>query len=373
MAKNHNKEPDNPYADFQRIDEGNDLFKQMFKYSVIPTIIHDMDMNIINVNDSAVDEFGYSRNELLNMSIYDLHTEEELDHSNQVLNEMERKNKLSVETFFKRKDGSVFMAEATPCKYLLGDRPIIHVFIQDITERKQNEKELTDSNRQLNAKNKELEQFAYIASHDLQEPLRTVNSLVDIFIEEYDGKLDQEANQILQFLSKASTHMSKLVQGLLEYSRIGRNQAKAIVNCNELVDSVLRDLSAIIKESGAQIEVDDLPEINGYKMDLRLLFQNLISNAIKFAKKNIPPEIKISATKENNHWKFAIQDNGIGIDEKFKDRIFVIFQRLHKEGEYEGSGIGLAHCYKIVQLHGGDIWVDSIPGEGSTFYFTIPE
>ncbi len=361
----------NPFSDFQQIDEGSDIFKQMFKYSVIPTIIHDMEMNIINVNDSAVEQFGYSRKELLKKKIFDLHTKDELEHSAVVLNEMQQKEKMSIETSFVRKDGSVFIAEATPCKYLLGDKPIIHVFIQDITERKQVEKDLKTYNQQLQVKNKELEQFTYIASHDLQEPLRTVTSFIKLLNEEYQGKLDENVNQYLQYISGASIHMSELVKGLLDYSRIGRNQKMSYIDCNELVEIVKKDLGATISESKATFDIEKLPYINGYKTELRLLFQNLISNAIKFRRKDAVPHIIIKAKKDID-WIFSIQDNGIGIDEKHKERIFIIFQRLHVRNLYEGTGIGLAHCYKIVNLHGGKIWVDSQLGLGSTFYFAIP-
>ena len=361
----------NPFADFQQIDENSDIFKQMFRYSVIPTIVHDMKMNIINANDSALEEFGYSKKELLTKSIFDLHTKDELDHSAEVLNEMQKKEKMSVETSFVRKDGSVFNAEATPCKYLLGDKPVIHVFIQDITERKQAEKELKNFNQQLQTKNKELEQFAYIASHDLQEPLSTVNNFIKLLHEEYQGKLDENLTQYLHYISEASTRMSELVKGLLDYSRIGKNRELCNIDCNKLVEAVQTDLAAAITASKATFEIGQLPKIKGYKTELRLLFQNLISNSIKFRKNNIPPHIIIKA-KKTTDWVFSIQDNGIGIDSKHKERIFIIFQRLHVKNRYEGTGIGLAHCYKIVNLHGGKIWVDSQPDRGSTFYFTIP-
>lgn len=362
----------NPLVDFQQIDKDSDIFKQMFKYSVIPTIIHDMEMNIINANDSVIEQFGYSRIELLKKSIFDLHPKEELDHSNQVLNKMQKKKKLSVETCFVRKDGSVFIAEATPCKYLLGDKPVIHVFIQDITERKRKEKKLRTFNQQLQTKNKELEQFAYIASHDLQEPLRTVNSLANLFIDEYRGKIDSEADLALQFLSEASTHMSNLVKGLLDYSRIGRNMTLGNVDCDKLIEAVQKDLAVLIEETKATFKIDHLPQIMGNETNLRILFQNLITNAIKFRKENTIPHIVIKVTKKKTDWLFSIQDNGIGIDEKHHEKIFVIFQRLHLKNEYEGTGIGLAHCYKIINLHGGEIWVNSQINEGSTFNFTIP-
>ena len=224
----------------------------------------------------------------------------------------------------------------------------------------------------LARKNKELEQFAYIASHDLQEPLRTVNSFVELLMKDYHGKLDHNADTYLQFISQAATRMSTLIKGLLDYSRIGQDKEPTTVDCNSIIKEIQADFGTIINESQATLDIDELPKLKGYETELRLLFQNLISNAIKFQKKGTVPQIKISAQKENKRWKFSFADNGIGIATEHKQRIFSIFQRLHTKSEYDGTGIGLAHCQKIVDLHGGKIWVESKPNEGSTFYLTIP-
>ena len=167
--------------------------------------------------------------------------------------------------------------------------------------------------------------------------------------------------------------MSKLIKGLLDYSRIGANKELVSVDCDKLVKNVLNDLSAQINETKAEVEVDPLPVLMGYETELYGLFQNLISNAIKFRKKEVKPKIHILAHKREDSWEFGIADNGIGMEPKYQQKIFAIFQRLHLRKEYEGTGIGLAHCQKIVDLHGGKIWVDSQPGAGSTFYFTIPD
>jgi ligand-binding sensor domain-containing protein/signal transduction histidine kinase len=226
---------------------------------------------------------------------------------------------------------------------------------------------------QLVQKNKELEQFAYIASHDLQEPLRTTSSFVELLQKEYKGKLDAKGEKYISFISQSTDRMRILIRDLLEYSRIGRKKELTTIDCNEMMQQILADLSIAIQENKAEIKFENLPVINGYSTEIKQLFQNLVSNALKFHKPQQNPEIIISGNKKNGSWEFVCKDNGIGIASEHSEKIFVIFQRLHSRTEYEGSGIGLANCKKIVQLHGGDIWVQSRPGEGSAFHFTIPE
>ncbi|MEP6677054.1 MAG: PAS domain-containing protein [Ferruginibacter sp.] len=250
----------------------------------------------------------------------------------------------------------------------------------DITQRKIDEKLLKQSevslevkNKQLELKNKELEQFAYVASHDLQEPLRTTSSFVDLLKRQYYGKLDDKADTYLTYIEQSSARMKVLIKDLLEYSRIGRKAELEQVDCNKLVQHVLADLDAAIKETGAKITSAQLPILYAYPTELKLLFQNLVMNAIKFRKKETLPEINISIARINENWQFSIRDHGIGIDDQYKERIFIIFQRLHTRTEYEGSGIGLAHCKKIVELHNGNIWIESALGDGTTFHFTLPK
>ena len=233
------------------------------------------------------------------------------------------------------------------------------------------EKKVSQRTAQIESKNKELEQFAYVASHDLQEPLRTISAFVELLQQQYKGQLDANADKFLNYMLNASERMKVLIKDLLDYSRIGREKESKQVDCNQMVKDVVADLDKIIEDSGATVHASTLPVLQAYPTELKLLFQNLISNSIKFRKPGQPPAIDIGSVKENGHWKFFVQDNGIGIDSQFLDRIFIIFQRLHNRSEYEGSGIGLAHCKKIVELHGGRIWAESAPGEGSRFVFTI--
>jgi light-regulated signal transduction histidine kinase (bacteriophytochrome)/HAMP domain-containing protein len=233
------------------------------------------------------------------------------------------------------------------------------------------EKKVRQRTAQIENKNRELEQFAYVASHDLQEPLRTISAFVELLQQQYKGKLDPNADKFLDYLLNASERMKILIKDLLDYSRIGREKISRQVDCNQMVKEVLSDLDKTIEDSGATVHTSSLPVLQAYPTELKLLFQNLISNSIKFRRVDLPPAIDIGSVNENGHWKFFVQDNGIGIEKQFLERIFIIFQRLHNRSEYDGSGIGLAHCKKIVELHGGRIWAESTPGEGSRFIFTI--
>jgi len=212
-----------------------------------------------------------------------------------------------------------------------------------------------------------------VASHDLQEPLRSILSFAELFEEQYKGKLDAKADKYLGYILQSSGRMKILINDLLDYSRIGNKKELQKIDCNIILQEVKADMHKTITDEQAVIETTELPVIEGYSTEIKQLFQNLISNAIKFRKKGSIPRINISAYHDNSCWTFAIQDNGIGIAKEHEDRVFTIFQRLHTKNEYEGSGIGLAHCKKIIGLHKGKIWIESTPGEGTTFYFNIPQ
>jgi len=254
----------------------------------------------------------------------------------------------------------------------------------EITERKQAEEKLKYYAAELERSNQELEQFAYIASHDLQEPLRMVASYTQLLARRYKGKLDSDADEFIAYAVDGATRMKALINGLLRYSRVGtKGKDFEPTDCEAVFDRTLDNLQKAIEESGAKVTHDPLPTVMADDMQLGQLFQNLISNAIKFRSEE-HPSIHVSCERieesaignrqsaMNKGWVFTFRDNGIGIDPKFTGRIFIIFQRLHKREEYPGTGIGLAVCKKIVERHSGRIWVESDPGKGSTFYFTIP-
>ncbi len=227
------------------------------------------------------------------------------------------------------------------------------------------------ANEKLIAKNNEMEEFAYVASHDLKEPLRTTTSFIKLLQKKYAGQLDEQADKYIRFINESSERMKVLIEDLLEFSRIGNNPKLTTIDCNQLLTTVLADIDVTIQESGAAVTSTSLPVITGYNTEMKLLFQNLLINAVKFKKPGVAPEISVTSQDSGTHWQFAFKDNGIGIDPAFKDKIFKIFQRLHSISDYQGSGIGLAHCNKIAALHNGKIWVDSALGEGCTFFFTV--
>jgi PAS domain S-box-containing protein len=244
--------------------------------------------------------------------------------------------------------------------------------VHDITERKRAEDELNRALEELQHSNTELEQFAYIASHDLQEPLRMVSSYVQLLRKRYQGRLDQDADEFITYAFEGATRMQNLINDLLAYSRVGtRGKPFVTVACENVLEEAMANLQIAIEESGASITHDPLPQVTGDPTQLIQLFQNLLSNAIKF-RGSEPPRIQVRAQREQGEWVFGVSDNGIGLEAKFAERIFVIFQRLHDRASYPGTGIGLAICKRIVQRHGGRIWVESQPGSGATFYFTIP-
>ena len=225
---------------------------------------------------------------------------------------------------------------------------------------------------ELARSNTELEQFAYVASHDLQEPLRMVTSYVEILADEYQDKLDENADRYIGYAVDGAKRMKALIDDLLAYSRLSSGGTKfEDADCNYVVDRVVEALKAAITETGAAVNCGSLPSVKGDGIQLHQLFQNLISNGIKF-RSSEAPRIDISAAREGEHWLFAVKDNGIGIAPRHHEQIFQMFQRLHHRGQYPGTGVGLAVSAKIVQRHGGAIWVDSDEGKGTTVYFTIP-
>ncbi|HEX2960911.1 MAG TPA: ATP-binding protein, partial [Ignavibacteriales bacterium] len=242
----------------------------------------------------------------------------------------------------------------------------------DISEIRHYQEKLQHTLLELERSNKELEQFAYIASHDLQEPMRMVASFTQLLAARYQGKLDEKADEYIAFALEGARRMQTLIRDLLKYARVtSRLKPFELLDCNEILYDVLSDLQLVIGESRAEITSDTLPVIMGDITQIRQLLQNLISNAIKFRGAN-RPEIHISAVCGQKDWAFSIRDNGIGIDPQFHERIFLLFQRLHEREKYPGTGIGLALCKKIIELHGGRIWLESEPGRGTTFYFSIP-
>ena len=242
----------------------------------------------------------------------------------------------------------------------------------DTTDRKQAEKELKHLADELARSNADLEQFAYVASHDLEAPLRVISGFVKLLAKRYKGKLDDKAEEFIAHTIDGAQRMEMLIRDLLEYSKV---QLKGMVlkptDCNLLVEKSLKNLHTAIEESVAMVTYGSLPTVMADASQLSRVFQNLIGNALKFRGEDVP-KVHISAEKKENEWFFSVRDNGMGINPNQAERIFLIFQRLHTEEEYSGTGLGLSICKRIVERHGGRIWVESEPGKGSTFFFTLP-
>jgi light-regulated signal transduction histidine kinase (bacteriophytochrome) len=272
----------------------------------------------------------------------------------------------------RRQDGSEFPAEISLSPLETDEGPLVISIVRDITERTRITEQLQQQAADLARSNADLQQFAYVASHDLQEPLRMVASYTQLLARRYQGKLDADADEFIAFAVDGATRMQHLIEDLLAYSRVGtRGKQFASTDVNVVVSRVLRDLQGTIDGSRAVVTRDDLPTVDADAVQLGEVFQNLIANALKFRGAE-DPRVRVSAERDGNTWRFAVRDNGIGIEPRHAERIFVIFQRLHARADYPGTGIGLAICKRIVERHGGKIWVDSRPGAGSTFSFTLP-
>jgi PAS domain S-box-containing protein len=243
----------------------------------------------------------------------------------------------------------------------------------DITERKKAEDGLKQFAEELKRSNSDLEQFAYVASHDLREPLRAINGFMELLYKGYKDKLDEKAIEYIRYATDGAIRMDDLLNGLLRYSRVQTHgKAFAQTPARGVLRAALKNLQRIIDETGACITSDELPAVKADGIQITELLQNLIANAIKF-RSDKKPEIHVGCQKKDGCWQFFVRDNGIGIDPQFNDRIFLMFQRLHTRDKYPGYGVGLSVCKRIIERHGGKIWVESQPGNGATFYFTIPE
>jgi signal transduction histidine kinase len=305
-------------------------------------------------SQELLDDWGCEVNGYLPEQLRDFITVAVGDHLNK-----------TVDVFCKEKVYSLMFVPIVESGY-------VNIYGRDTTERRRAEEALKHLAEDLRRSNAELEQFAYVASHDLQEPLRMVSSYMQLLKRRYQGKLDNDADEFIAFAVDGAARMQQLINDLLTFSRVGtRGRPMGLSSCEKVLAEALMNLQVSIEESQAIITHDPLPTIFCDQPQLVQVFQNLIGNSIKF-RRGQAPQIQISAKQDANEWIFSICDNGIGLDPKFGERIFEIFQRLHSRTSYPGTGIGLAICKRIVQRHGGRIWVDSKPGEGATFYFTLP-
>ncbi|MDW7733240.1 MAG: PAS domain S-box protein [Methanolobus sp.] len=328
---------------------------------------------IIAANQAAADMHGYAVDELITMKITDLDAPVASEKVIYGIKHILRGELIKTEIIHRKKDSTVFPVEVSAGLLELEDHKHILAFYRDITERKQMEEKLKQTMTDFARSNAELEQFAYVASHDLQEPLVTVISFTQLIANRYKGKLDKDADEFINYIVDGGIRMQRMINDLLAYSRVGTHgKPFELTGFETIFDQSMANLKIAIEESGAVVTHDPLPALVVDASQIVQLFQNLLSNAIKFRSTEVP-RVHVSAEDKGNEWIFSVRDNGIGMAPEFFEQIFVIFQRLHSEDAYPGTGIGLAICKKIVERHGGRIWVESAPGNGSIFYFTIPK
>lgn len=329
--------------------------------------------NFIEVNDVGTKLLGYSKEEFFNMTPYDIVHQDTTVSDAEIASEMSKKGHARHESMLIAKDGSKISFEVATHSFKLKGKNVILAVSRDISERKNAEKQLKQIIQELERSNKELRSFAYITSHDLQEPLRTMGNYAGLLKMRYKGKFDPDADDFLEYIAIGAQRLKDMIQGLLDYSQVGTQEEEFIeFNSQEALDNALVNLYSSIEACHAEVTYDKLPTITANKDQISRVFQNFIGNALKFRKEGLQPKIHISAEKGDNEYVFSVSDNGIGLEEQYKDHIFEIFKRLHTIGEYQGTGIGLAIVKRIIEQHGGRIWVESEYGKGSTFYFTIP-
>jgi len=356
-------------------------FATAFRASPVGMTITDSKSGtFIDLNPAAEALLGVSKAEAVGKTSLDLGVVSKAERSDRVSRVEKDGHLLDTEIPLTPKGGPPRTVIASIETLDYGGRLVLLTVMVDITQRKAAEDAVMKSREELAAKadelarsNSELEQFAYVASHDLQEPLRMVASYVQLIKRRYQGKLDGDADEFIQFAVEGSNRMQALINDLLTYSRVGtRGKPLVPVDAEAPLKRAIENLQLAIDESKTVIKFGAMPTVKADEMQLVQLFQNLLSNAIKYHG-SAAPHIEVSAARDGAAWRFEVRDNGIGIDPKHFDRIFIIFQRLQARDETSGTGIGLALCKKIVERHGGRIWVESVPGKGSTFHFTIAD
>ncbi|MBS0201734.1 MAG: PAS domain S-box protein [Planctomycetes bacterium] len=352
------------------------LLSDVVEQSTQPFAITDLEGRILRANGAFERLTGYSEQELQHSTYQQLTPESWREmEGNYVAHALATGEAARFEKEYRNKSGCLIPIEVVMDvrQSASGEPGFFCKFVTDISERKRAESELQRTAQDLARSNLDLEQFAYVASHDLQEPLRAVAGCVQILKRRYQGQLDARADELIMHTVDGVSRMQRLIEDLLSYSRVG-TQGKAFEprDCNAILNQALANLEIAVKEANAVVTHAPLPVVKADGAQLTQVFQNLIGNAIKFRGQQ-PPRIHVAVGHRENEWVFSVEDNGIGMESEFFERIFVIFQRLHTRAEYVGTGIGLAICKKIVERHGGRIFVESEPGRGSTFFFTVPD
>lgn len=351
-------------------------FRGVFTNAAVGIGLFDGEMRPHSANAKLCDILGYRLDELLGHSFRDfIHPDDrEPDVSNYQRLMTGELDSYTVEKRYVRKDGSFVWVRVTRSAQQEGQKIPEYTIgvIEDISARKEAEENQHRLLAEVQRSNQDLQQFAYVASHDLQEPLRMVSSYMQLLERRYKEQLDEKAQTFIDYAVDGTKRMQDLIEGLLRYSRISTEKHFVTVDTNSIATTAIANLEQTIDEAGGEVTCDQLPTVEGDEVQLVQLFQNLIGNGLKYRKPGVPPHVHLSARQEGKEWIFAVKDNGIGIAPQHFEKVFQIFQRLHTKEEYPGTGIGLASCKKIVERHGGRIWIESNPREGSTFYFTLP-
>jgi PAS domain S-box-containing protein len=366
-------------TDRKKLEDQKGLFVSIVNYSEDAIISKTLDGTIISWNEGAKKLFGYTANEMIGKNISLLIPPHLANDEKEIIYKISQGSYIQqFETHRMKKDGSLVDISLTVSPIADAEGRIIGAskIARDISERKRAEEQMNILNLELKKRaeelsnsNSELEQFAYVASHDLQEPLRMVSSFLQLLQKQYEGKLDETGTKYIHYAVDGADRMKRLILDLLQYSRAGTASLEiASIDVNQLVDEVL----VLYKDADAEFDIGPLPVVQGAKTAMMQLFQNLIGNAIKY-KSSRKTQVKVYSEENEQEWKFTIEDNGIGIDPKFYDKIFIVFQRLHTKEQFSGTGVGLAICKKIVERYRGRIWVESEPGKGSKFVFTLPK
>ncbi|MEM7101822.1 MAG: ATP-binding protein [Bacteroidota bacterium] len=359
------------------LKESEEMFKLVFEEANYGIVITNREKKVIRVNKAMCAMFKYSEQELLTMDSHDLTYPEDQDLTFQLFDNanIKGKDQYTTEKRYICKDGEVIDCNVSVRIIRdLENRHILNIgLIENITERKKDEAKIKEYARKLQQSNKDLEDFSYVVSHDLREPLRMITSYLQLLDKRFSDELGPTATEYINFATDGARRMNKLILDLLQYSRVGRENVKKWVDLNRVIEMSIRNLKLKIFENDAVVEYNDLPTLMANEIQLVLLFQNLIQNAIKYKKPGVPPRVKISARHEKDFWEIIVEDNGIGIEKSFLEHIFIIFyQAKPDDPNSSGSGIGLAICQKIVKLHQGKIYVDSTYGKGTNFNISLP-
>ena len=350
-------------------------YRRLFESAKDGILILDAETGVVvDVNPFLTELLGFSHADFLGKKVWDLGFFKDLIANQDNFAELQQKEYLRYEDMaLETRAGRRIQVEFISNAYLVNRQKVIQCAIRDISERKAAEAQLQRTLADLERSNKELEQFAYVASHDLQEPLRMVSSYTQLLGQRYDSQLDDKARKYIHYAVDGAIRMQALINDLLAYSRVAtRGKPLQPSDSHAVLGEAIRNLAALIEENQAIITNNDLPTVRADAAQLVLVFQNLLANAIKFRSSGLP-SVHVSAQNRGPDWIFSVQDNGIGIEPQHAERVFVIFQRLHTRQEYPGTGIGLAVCKRVVERHGGRIWFESEPGKGTTFFFTLPK